>query len=593
MSSAIPPALIFILGGALVPFLRGKVKSAFMLLLPAVAFYCMLNLPEGKSCYFSFAGYDMVLARVDKLSLAFGYIFTLITFIGTIFALKVKDDLQHSSALIYAGGALGVTLAGDLFSLYIFWEVMAVASTFLILARRTPESQKAAFRYIMIHVLGGLLLLAGIILYIHERGTIEFDYIGLEGLAAWFIFLGIAVNAAIPPLHPWLQDAYPEATITGAVFMSALTTKSAVYLMVRTYPGTELLIYLGAVMTSIPIFYAVLENDIRRVLAYSLINQVGFMMCGIGIGTELAINGTVSHAFCHILYKALLFMSAGAVLYRTGKIRCTDLGGLYKTMPLTCLFCCIGAASISAFPLFSGFVSKSMIITASAEGKLVVVWLLLQFASAGVFHHAGIKVPFFTFFGHDSGMRPKEAPLHMLIAMGIAAFFCIFIAVCPGLLYNILPYPVDYVPYTGAHVVGQLQLLMFGALAFTLLILSGNYPAEMRAINLDTDWFYRKGGKAFYWVMDKLLNGINSLATGMVMKRIPELLGRFIADGMAYLGMLIVVPFWMSAGVEAEMVARRKRLIIERMRLGILPIGLIALSVIVCLGIFCFFIEWL
>jgi multicomponent Na+:H+ antiporter subunit D len=372
---------------------------------------------------------------------------------------------------------------------------MAVASTFLILARRTVKSQAAALRYILIHVVGGLFLLAGIVLYVYKNGTTEFGFIGLQGLESYLIFLGIAVNAAIPPLHPWLQDAYPEATVTGAVFLSAFTTKSAVYVMARTFPGAELLIWLGALMTAIPIFYAVLENDIRRVLAYSLINQVGFMMCGIGIGTQLAINGTVSHAFCHILYKALLFMSVGSVLHVTGKIRCTDLGGLYKTMPLTCLFCMIGAASISAFPIFSGFISKSMIVSAAAHNKLTVVWLILQFASAGVFHHAGIKVPFFTFFGHDSGLRAKEPPLNMLIAMGIAAFLCVFIGIFPQPLYSILPYPVDYVPYTAAHVVGQLQLLMFGALAFTLLILSGYYPPELRAINLDTDWFYRKGSK--------------------------------------------------------------------------------------------------
>jgi multicomponent Na+:H+ antiporter subunit D len=374
-------------------------------------------------------------------------------------------------------------------------------------------------------------------MYIQDTGTTEFAYIGLSGLASWFIFLGIALNGVIPPLHPWLQDAYPEATVTGAVFLSALTTKSAVYLMARTFPGTELLIYLGALMTAFPIFYAVLENDIRRVLAYSLLNQVGFMMCGIGIGvgfmmcgigigTQLAINGAVSHAFCHILYKALLFMSTGSVLYMTGKIRCTDLGGLYKTMPLTCLFCMIGAASISAFPLFSGFVSKSMIVSASSHEKLVVVWLILQFASAGVFHHAGIKVPFFTFFGHDSGIRTKEPPLNMLLAMGIAAFFCVAIAIVPGPLYSILPHPVHYVPYTGAHVVGQLQLLMFGALAFCLLILSGYYPAEMRAINLDTDWFYRKGARVFYYIMDKGLNGLNEMCGRVFTRAIPEWLGR-------------------------------------------------------------------
>jgi multicomponent Na+:H+ antiporter subunit D len=521
MNSLIPPAAIFIGGALFVPFLRGRLKSAFMLLLPVLAFVTLVKMPEGKYWVVNFLDYDLIFGRVDKLSMVFGYIFTLISFIGILFALKVEDDLQHVSALMYAGGAIGVTFSGDLFSLYIFWELLAISSTFLILARRTKASQAAAFRYILVHVFGGLCLLAGIMIYIHDSGTTEFNYIGLSGIGSWLIFIGIALNAAIPPLHPWLQDAYPEATVTGAVFMSALTTKSAVYLMARTFPGTELLIWVGAFMTAMPIFYAVLENDIRRVLAYSLINQVGFMMCGIGIGTQLAINGTVSHAFCHILYKALLFMSTGSVLYMTGKIRCTDLGGLHRTMPLTCLFCMIGAASISAFPLFSGFVSKSMIVSAAAHEKLTIVWLILQFASAGVFHHAGIKVPFFTFFGHDSGIRTKEPPLNMLLAMGIAAFLCVAIAIFPGPLYDILPYPVDYVPYTGAHVVGQLQLLMFGALAFCLLILSGYYPPEMRAINLDTDWFYRKGGRLFYNIVDSGLNGINAICDRAFSRAIP------------------------------------------------------------------------
>jgi len=525
MINSIPPAAIFIIGALFIPFLRGKIKSAYMLLLPVLAFYILVTIPEGKHWVVRLLDYDLIFGRIDRLSLVFGYIFSIISFIAILFAIKVKDDVQHVAGLIYAGGALGVTFAGDFFSLYIFWEIMAVASTFLILARRTEKSHAAAFRYILVHVVGGLFLLAGIIIYVAKTGTTEFAFMELKGLAAYLIFFGIAVNAAIPPLHPWLQDAYPEATVTGAVFLSAFTTKSAVYVMARIFPGAELLIWLGAIMTAIPIFYAVLENDIRRVLAYSLINQVGFMMCGIGIGTALAINGTVSHAFCHILYKALLFMSVGSVLHVTGKIRCTDLGGLYKTMPVTCLFCMIGAASISAFPIFSGFVSKSMIVSAAGHGNLVVVWLILQFASAGVFHHAGIKVPFFTFFGHDSGIRAKEPPLNMMIAMGIAAFFCVFLGLFPQPLYNILPYPVDYVPYTGAHVVGQLQLLMFGALAFTLLILSGYYPAELRAINLDTDWFYRKGSRLVVYIFTGISMKIAQICDFLFIKFLPEKLG--------------------------------------------------------------------
>ncbi|MBW1868310.1 MAG: Na(+)/H(+) antiporter subunit D [Deltaproteobacteria bacterium] len=576
MSNLIPLPAIFIIGALFIPFWGGRLKSAYMLALPVLAFITLVSMPEGKYWIVNILEYDLIFGRVDKLSMVFGYIFTIITFIGVLFTLKVADDMQRMAAFMYAGGALGVTFAGDFLTLYLFWELLAISSTFLILARRTKASQAAAFRYILVHVFGGLCLLAGIVFYIHNSGTAEFGYIGLNGAASYLIFIGIALNAAIPPLHPWLQDAYPEATVTGAVFLSALTTKSAVYVMARTFPGAELLIWMGAFMTIMPIFYAVLENDIRRVLAYSLINQVGFMMVGIGIGTQLAINGTVSHAFCHILYKALLFMSTGSVLLMTGKIRCTDLGGIYKTMPLTCLFCMIGAASISAFPLFSGFVSKSMIISAAAHGKLAVIWLTLQFASAGVFHHAGIKVPFFTFFSEDSGIRAKEPPLNMLLAMGITAFLCIAIGIYPGPLYSILPYPVDYVPYTGAHVIGQLQLLMFGALAFCLLILSGYYPAEMRAINLDTDWFYRKGGRLFYHAMDRIFNGLNSVSDRILAGALASYLGRVSKEGPVRVALLFLAPVWVLVGIKGEKLAQKRLNIEKAIDTGTSPIGISA-----------------
>ena len=298
----LPPALIYIVGALFIPLFKGKTKAAYMLLLPVLAFLDIFQLPEGKSCIIGFLDYQLIFCRVDRLSLIFGYIFTLISFIGVIYSLHVKDDVQNVAAVIYAGSALGVTFAGDLFSLYIFWELLAMSSVFLVWARRTESSLAAGFRYILVHLFGGLCLLAGIVLYIKETGSPEFSYIGLTSLSTILIFIGFILNAALPPLHPWLVDAYPEATVTGAVFMSAFTTKSAVYILARTFPGTELLIWIGAAMTCFPIFYAVLENDIRRVLAYSLINQVGFMVCGIGIGTSLAINGAAAHAFCHILY---------------------------------------------------------------------------------------------------------------------------------------------------------------------------------------------------------------------------------------------------------------------------------------------------
>ncbi|MCF8039834.1 MAG: Na(+)/H(+) antiporter subunit D [Desulfohalobiaceae bacterium] len=571
-ANLLPPAAIFILGSILVPFLRGRGKSVYMLLLPAAAFGVLLMLPEGTFWTREFWGQTLVLGRVDKLSLVFGYIFTIMAFLGILFALQVDDDLQHVAGLVYAGSTLGVVFAGDFLSLYIFWEFMAVSSTFLILASRTRQAREAGLRYILVHLIGGLFLLAGIVLQVKSSGSLQFDYIGLDKAGSYFIFIGIALNAAAIPLHAWLPDAYPQGTPTSTVFLSAFTTKSAVYLMARTFPGAAPLIWIGAIMVFVPIFYAVLENDIRRVLAYSLLNQVGFMLCGIGIGTALALNGTVSHAFCHILYKALLFMAAGSVLQMTGKIKCTEIGGLYKTMPLTCLFCMVGAASISAFPLFSGFVSKSMVVSASAHEKMAVVWLILQFASAGVFHHAGIKVPFFTFFGHDSGIRTKEPPWNMLLAMGLAAFLCVFIGIYPDPLYRILPFPVDYVPYTGAHVVGQLQLLMFGALAFALLILSGYYPPEIRSLNLDVDWFYRKFGRGAYLVLDRGLNRINTICETTI-RAFARGVARASRDAVAGLLLFVSVNFWIAAGYRGKRLDMKKSRLYHDVREGTLPIG--------------------
>jgi multicomponent Na+:H+ antiporter subunit D len=535
MINAVPPAAVFFVGALIVPFLRGRAKKAFILLVPLVALVNLLGIHEGTYWTVGFLDYELVLGKVDRLSMVFAYIFDIISFIAILYALHVKDDLQNVAALVYAGAAMGVVFAGDLLSFFTYWEIMAVTAACLIWARRTKMSCAAGTRYILVHVTGGLILLAGIIMHVFETGSIEFGYMGLSGLGSYLMFIGFGINCAWPGLHMWLTDAYPESTVTGTIFLSAFTTKCAVYALARAYPGTESLIWIGAVMTCFPIFYAVIENDLRRVLSYSLVNQIGFMVVGVGIGTPLAINGAAAHAFADILFKALLFMSMGAVMYRTGKINATDLGGLYKSMPLTCAFCIVGAASISAFPLFSAFATKSMVMEAAAVGHMPIIWFMLLFASAGVFHHAGIKIPFFAFFSHDSGIRTKEAPLHMLLAMGLAAFLCIFIGVFPDALYRILPYQVDYAPYSAPHVVAQLQLLFFSALAFTLLILSGIYPAEMRAINLDADWLYRKGARAFLWVVDGPAAWVGARISTAVFDVIPSSLGWASRNPAAFL----------------------------------------------------------
>ncbi|MDD2373476.1 MAG: Na(+)/H(+) antiporter subunit D, partial [Syntrophomonadaceae bacterium] len=395
MTSFIPPSGIFIAGALLLPFFKGKLRNFLIILLPALAFISLHLLPSGNSGLVEFLEYILVFNRVDRLSMVFGNVFIIMAFAGAIYSLHEKDISQIIAAFIYVGSALGAVFAGDYITLYIFWEAMAFSSVYLIAVRKTDKARGASFRYILVHLFGGMLLLAGIILHIGSTGSIEFEFLGLNGLASYLILLGFAINAAIPPLSAWLSDAYPEATVIGTVFLSAFTTKTAVYTLARAFPGTDILVWAGIIMALYGIVFAILENDMRRILSYSIINQVGFMVVGIGIGTPMALNGAVSHAFAHILYKGLLLMSAGAVLYTTGRSKCTELGGLYKSMPITLGLCLIGAASISAFPLTSGFVTKSMIADAAAHEGLTTIWMLLTMASAGVFLHAGIKFPYF------------------------------------------------------------------------------------------------------------------------------------------------------------------------------------------------------
>lgn len=486
------PFLPFFIGALLATVLRGPWRAAILLAIPVFGGWQLWQNSDGLLWQFEFLGYTLTPLRIDKLSLLFGYLFHIAAFIAILYSLHVKDTIQQVSAMLYAGSALGAVFAGDLLSLFVFWEVMAFSSVFLIWARRSERSLRSGMRYLIIQVVSGVILLAGSLMLLHETGSLAFNYIGLDGVASWLIFLAFGVKCAFPMLHNWATDAYPEATPTGTVFLSAFTTKVAVYMLARAFPGTEILIYIGAAMTCFPIFYAVIENDLRRVLAYSMINQIGFMVVGIGIGTALAINGAVAHAFNDVIFKGLLFMAMGAVLHMSGRMNGSDLGGLYKSMPITTTFCIVGAASISAFPLFSGFVSKSMVMSAVMKEGYDWIWVMMLFASAGVFHHAGIKIPYFAFFAHDSGIRTTEPPRNMLLAMGLAAMLCIGIGCYPSLLYGLLPHEIDYTPYDTTHILAQLQLLFFSALAFVWLNLRGLYPPELPSVNIDVEWLYRK-----------------------------------------------------------------------------------------------------
>jgi multicomponent Na+:H+ antiporter subunit D len=520
----IPVFVPFFVAAAVALVTRGPLRSVLMLAIIAVSGLHLWLVPAGIEVRVSFMEYELIPYRVDGLSLAFGYVFHIAAFISVLFALHLRDTMQHVWGLIYAGSALGVIFAGDLLTVFVFWEMLALSSAFLIWARRTDRAFRAGMRYLIIQVVSGVILLAGTLMYAHSVGDLEFGFIGTGSPAGWLILLAFGIKAAFPVLHAWIPDAYPEATATGTVFLSAFTTKTAIYMLARGYPGTEWFVYLGAVMACFPIFYAVIENDLRKVLSYSLINQLGFMVCGIGIGTALSLNGTVAHAFVHVIYKGLLFMAMGTVLHTTGTIRATDLGGLYKTMPFTALFCMIGSASISAFPLFSGFVAKSMIMSAALYEGHHWVWLALLLASAGVLDHSGIKIPYFTFFAHDSGIRVSTVPRNMMAAMALAAALCLFFGIYPAWLYDLLPFDAVYNPYDLTHVLAQTQLLCFAALAFVYLNLTGIYPPELVSTNLGAEWFYRKLGRRLIGTIMSWVRGRDSGLRAAVMKRVNGLM---------------------------------------------------------------------
>ncbi|WP_246052065.1 Na(+)/H(+) antiporter subunit D [Desulfobotulus mexicanus] len=506
------PATLFIMGALLMPWLcRMKLKNAVLVIIPLVAFLQINMLPESFG-HVSWMGFDMVFGRVDKLTYVFLHVFTLMAVIGSLFALKVEDWGQHTAAWLYVAGSLGVTLAGDYLTLFIFWELMAVASTFLIWYRKKKKSIEAGFRYLLVHVLGGLILLAGIFLKYRATGG-DLTFVQIlptdAGLADYLIMIGFMLNAAVPPIHAWLPDAYPEATVTGAVFMCAFTTKTAVYVLARGFPGFEALAILGAIMALYGVAYAVIENDARRILAYHIVSQVGYMVCGIGIGTAMAVNGAVAHAYAHILYKALLFMGAGAVLEMTGRSKLNELGGLYAKMPLALIFTVIGGIAISGFPLTSGFVSKSMIIAAAGEAHRTGLLLMLTLAAVGTFLSVGIKLPYYIWYGgksEPSVPEAKDPPACMLWAMGIAAFMCFFLGFYPEYLYRMLPHAVDYQPYTAYHLSETLQLLGFTGLGFYLMVKKLGPEPKM---NLDLDWFYRKGSIVFMVFASGPLSRVN------------------------------------------------------------------------------------
>lgn len=505
MIGEVSPGLILILGALPVPLLGGWLRAGWLLALPVLAFAQTLGLDAGTGGAVTLFDLELTTLRVDGLALAFVWAFLAALFFGTVYQLHVTDAMQPMATLIYAGSAVGAVLAGDLVTLFLFWEGTSIASVFLILARRTEPALAASLRYLVFQVGSGVLLLAGAMIHLGDTGSLAFESVDLSSTAGPVILLAFGIKAAFPLLHGWLKDAYPEATVSGTVILSIFTTKLAIYALARGFAGAEVLVPIGAAMAVFPVFWALVEDDFRRVLSWGLNSQLGFMVVGIGIGTDLAVNGAVAHAICSIFYQALLFMALGAVLHRTGTASGARLGGLARTMPWTFAFYLVGAASISAFPLLSGFVSKSMITSAAGHEHLFWPWLLLTGVGAATFVYAGLRIPFSAFLGQPGTAREgREAPTNMLVAMGIAAGLSLLIGIYPDALYDLLPRDYRYKPWTAEHVVTQMQLLALAALVFVVVWRTGLFPRDVRATWLDPDWLWRRPAA---WLAGSALTG--------------------------------------------------------------------------------------
>lgn len=510
------PSLAFLLLAALLPFLgRFSFWRPLTLLPPVLAMAALAGVTLAARsapldlASFSWMGISLSLGHVDSLSLVFAWVFAVQSLLAAVYALDSPSPAEPAAAALHAGGALGCLFAGDYVTLFIFWEVATLGSTLLIWLRRTPKAAGAGYRYFLFHIFGGVLLLMGLILRAKATGSFALGPIDPQAMAFhdWLILGGVAVNAAVVPLHAWLPDAYPEASAMGAVYLCAFTTKTSVYVLARVFPGLEILAPMGAAMTLYAGIYAIAENDARRALAYQTIAQVGFMVAAVGVGSELAINGACAHAVAHVVYKGLMFMAAGTVLSATGTTRLDRVGGLGARLPLAAACYMAAAASTSGLPLFSGFTTKSMTIAAAFEHSQ---WLgiALELGALAAILGVGIRLPWLLFFGKRAATgQLSPTGRNRNWAMAAAAVLCVVIGVFPQTVHAILPYKADFHAYSPWSVLQALSLAGFAVLAYGLTrpLLA---PAAGRLA--DFDLVYRGLGRAFYGLAARPLAFLDS-----------------------------------------------------------------------------------
>jgi len=491
--TTVPPVVVLLAVAIAIAFLPRTAGHALGVVASGAALAWAWAVPSGVFLRTTFLGFDAVLLNVDDFSRLMGLIFGVIGVAAVLYShASEAESVQTAFAYSYVATSYGAVFAGDWLTLLFFWELMAVTSTLLVWHHHGP-AVRAGYRYAIFHGIGGTLLMAAILQNYAVTGTFLFGSVpgGPEttgivgGFPAALAAVGIGVNVGFIGLHAWLPDTYPRPHIAASVFLCVFTTKTGVYGMYRAFPdGHVAIAYMGGGMAVFGATFALFQNDMRRLLSYHIQSQVGYMIAGVGIGSALAQAGAFAHVFNHILYKGLLFMTAGVVVYRTGEENLKKLGGLARQMPITAGAFTIAALSIAGFPGFNGFVSKGIVIDGAhytfAKGPLPIYewttleWLLLL-GGVGTFM-SFIKFGYYAFFDGEYDGDVEDANRGQSVAMVGVAALCVVYGLFDGALFSLLPYDVTseaavshvYKTYTVPHVVEGVILGLVGLVGFAL-----------------------------------------------------------------------------------------------------------------------------
>jgi formate hydrogenlyase subunit 3/multisubunit Na+/H+ antiporter MnhD subunit len=483
------PSILCFLGAILVLLVRKPVRRYLLPLSGLLSLAAVLALPMGYGWKVEILpGMNLVPLQVDALSSFAGIIFTIVGLCALLFAVKMEGRVPSSAALGYMGAALGVVYAGDLFTVFLFWEILALTSVILIWYGDRPGSKGAGYRYILYHALGGSFLLGGVILQYVSTGSLALGVFS-GGTALVFLLLGIGINAAFIPLHIWLPDAYPEATVFGSVFLSIFTTKTAVYLLARTCPGIEVVALMGGIMAVYGAIYALFQDDVRRILSYSIVSQVGFMLAGIGIG-GLGVEGGLTHLASDLLFKTLLFMSVGLLVLQTGKNRLSELAGSLRQRPVIGILCGIGALSLAGIPGFCGFVSKGLLLEAVHEAHFDLLGSLLLLVSVITLAYTA-RLLYYLVLPVTDSPGDRSVPPFLLLGMGGLAAGCLIVGLFPESLLQMFPDWIRYTPFTLSHMTETAAVILAGGMI--LVVRERLLPS--RGALPDIDLLYRALGR--------------------------------------------------------------------------------------------------